>query len=527
MIEIREARESDLDRICEIFRLTYGGAYAHSEYYDPQQLKRMLFDDNTVLLVAEDTANKAILGTASVLLEIGSHEDLLGEFGRLAVDPQARNCGLGRRLMQGRLERVSDRLHVGIVDNRVAHPYSQKISLEYKFVPVGFLPLKFLLNKRESLAVHVRHFGDALSLRRNNPRIIPEAHRLAELALRHCSLPCDVIVDDEANPYPHEVFRLDELKTEGYTTLLRFERGRVRNREIFGPMRLHYGLFKLRARHSNYLLACDDKVVVGGLGFTLDEIEKAARIFELVATDEAPVRFLLQSLSQKCEERGVEYIEVDVSAYAPRMQRTLLELHYLPAAYVPAMIFYDVERLDTIRMVRLLVPPEIGQVELTPQGRLIADVVMRNFATRSVLPRIAKAVLDIRLFSGLTDEQRRRVASACGVRAYAPGETILTQGENERKTYLVLEGEVRVFMGSPPREVGTVRPGESVGDMSLLSDLPYPATATAKGPVETAVLDHTSFRELIRLRPDIGIVIYHNFAKEAAEKLHRMDLFGK
>ncbi len=84
-------------------------------------------------------------------------------------------------------------------------------------------------------------------------------------------------------------------------------------------------------------------------------------------------------------------------------------------------------------------------------------------------------------------------------------------------------------MGSPPREVETVGPGESVGDMSLLSDLPYPATATAKGLVETAVLDHTSFRELIRLRPDIGIVIYHNFAKEAAEKLRRMDhyLFGK
>lgn len=525
MIEIREARESDLDRICEIFRITYGGAYAHPEYYDPQQLKRMIFDDNTLLLVAEDTENKAILGTASVLLEIGSHEDLLGEFGRLAVDPEARNRGLGRRLMEGRLERVRDRLHVGIVDNRVAHPYSQKISLEHKFVPVGFLPLKILLNKRESLAVHVRHFGDALALRRNNPRIVPEAYRLAEFALRHCSLPCDVIVDDEANPYPHETFRLDELKTQGYATLLRFERGRVRNREIFGPMRLHYGLFKLRARHSNYLLACDGEVVVGGLGFTIDEIEKAARIFELVTTDEMPVRFLLQSLGQKCEERGVEYIEVDVSAYAPRMQRTLLELHYLPAAYVPAMVFYDVERLDTIRMVRLLVAPEIGQVELTPEGRLIADVVMRNFASRSVLPKVAKALPGIRLFAGLTDEQTRRLASACGVREYASGETILVEGENDRKTHLVLEGEVRVCVGSPPRQVGTVEPGESLGEMSLLSGLPYSATATAQGRVETAVLDHLSFRELIRLRPDIGIVIYRNFANDVAEKLRRTDLY--
>lgn len=519
MIDVREARESDVNRIREIFFLTYGRAYVHPEYYDPQQLKRMMFDDNTLLLVAEDTDNNAILGTASVLLEVGSHEDLLGEFGRLAVDPQGRNRGVGRRLMEGRLERICDRLHVGIVDNRVAHPYSQKISLQHQFVPVGFLPLKFLLDRRESLSVHVRHFGDALALRRNNPRIIPEAHRLAELALRNCHLPADVIVDDQANPYPHETFRLDELQTQGYATLLRFERGRVRNREIFGPMRLHYGLFKLRARHSNYLLACDGEEVIGGLGFTLDKVERAARIFELVTIDETPVRFLLQSLGEKCEECGVEYIEVDVSAYAPRMQRTLLELNYLPAAYVPAMVFYDIERLDAIRMVRLLVPPDTGKVELIPEGQPIADAVMRNFSRRNVLPKIARALPRIKLFAGLTDEQRNRLASLCGVQDFAPGEKILTEGEIGRKTYLILNGEVRINVGSRPRDVGTVGAGESLGEMSLLSGAPYAATATAQNHIETAVLDHPSFNELIRLRPDIAVVIYRNFADDVAQKL--------
>lgn len=523
MIRVREAQESDLNRIREIFFLTYGQAYAHPEYYDPEQLKRMVFDDNTLLLVAEDTENHSILGTASVLLEVGSHEDLLGEFGRLAVDPDARNRGVGRRLMEGRLDTICDQLHVGIVDNRVAHPYSQRISLQYQFVPVGFMPLKARLDKRESLALHVRHFGDALALRRNNPRIIPEAYRLAELALLNCHLPTDMIADDEACPYPHETFRLDELQTQGYATLLRFERGRVRNREIFGPMRLHYGLFKLRARHSNYLLACDGEEVIGGLGFTLDEVEKAARIFELVTIDETPVRFLLQSLGVKCEERGVEYIEVDVSAYAPRMQRTLLELNYLPAAYVPAMVFYDVERLDIIRMVRLLVPPDTGKVELIPQGRPIADAVMRNFFRRNVLPKIARALPQIRLFAGLSDEQRNRLASLCSVEEFAPGEKILAEGENGRKTYLILEGQVRISVGSPPRAVGSVSAGESVGEMSLLSGSPYSATATAQSPVETAVLDHSSFNELIRLRPDIGVVIYRNFANDIAEKLRRAD----
>ncbi|MFV1959218.1 MAG: hypothetical protein ACC662_07375, partial [Planctomycetota bacterium] len=180
---------------------------------------------------------------------------------------------------------------MGIVDNRVAHSFSQKISARNGFRAVGFLPLRLRLTRRESLSLYVRHFSDALSLRRNNPRLIPEAHGLAELALDHCGLPCDAVADDHAGSYPEASFRLDELTTSGYMRLLRFERGRVRHREIYGPVRLHHGLFKLRARNSHYVLAYDGDQLVGAAGFTHDETERAARIFELVSLDEAPVRY--------------------------------------------------------------------------------------------------------------------------------------------------------------------------------------------------------------------------------------------
>ena len=35
----------------------------------------------------------------------------------------------------------------------------------------------------------------------------------------------------------------------------------------------------------------------------------------------------------------LEYLEIDVSAHAPRMQRTLLELGYNPTGFVPALAF--------------------------------------------------------------------------------------------------------------------------------------------------------------------------------------------
>ena len=105
------------------------------------------------------------------------------------------------------------------------------------------------MRERESLALLVRYFGNALELRDNHPRIIPEVNPLAHLALENCSLPPDAIVDEDAPAYPPGGnFEVQELTTEGYAALLRIERGRVRHREIFGPARLHYGIFKLQAR---------------------------------------------------------------------------------------------------------------------------------------------------------------------------------------------------------------------------------------------------------------------------------------
>ena len=48
----------------------------------------------------------------------------------------------------------------------------------------------------------------------------------------------DFIVDEDSAPYPAGGdYTIEQLQAEGYPALLRIERGRVRNREIFGPMR--------------------------------------------------------------------------------------------------------------------------------------------------------------------------------------------------------------------------------------------------------------------------------------------------
>jgi CRP/FNR family cyclic AMP-dependent transcriptional regulator len=523
MIRVREAREEDVVQIREIFLAVYGTDYPHRELYDELWLKRSVFTDDALILVAEDTESGRVVGTASVLFDFGAHSDLVGEFGRLAVHPDYRRLQIGNLLMEKRLEAIQNRLHVGLVVGRTVHPYAQRISLSHGFIATGFLPLKHLFRHRESFALLVRYFGDALMLRRNNPRIIPEAYPLASFVMSQPPLMPDFIVDDESAPYPSGGdYTVEQLHAEGYPALLRIERGRVRNREIFGPMRLDYGFFKLQARQTSYLLARSGGQIVGAVGYTMDQVERTVRVFELIALADDVVRFLLAELERKCrEELGIDYVEIDVSAYAPRMQRTLLELNFLPVAYVPAMVFYQVERLDIVKMVRLNKLQDLGPLGLTEPVQTLADIVMRSFSTCVIAPRMAQAIKEIPLFHGMTSEQATRLAGVCTVREIATGERLFTQRDPADRLFLMLQGRVVISGGSPSATIGTVRAGETCGEVSLLSARPHSATATADGRVEAGELLQRDLADLIRRRPDIGVIIYRNLAIGLGDKLAR------
>ncbi len=522
MIRIREAREEDVGQIREIFLAVYGTDYPHRELYDELWLKRSVFTDDALILVAEDTEAGRVVGTASVLFDFGAHSDLVGEFGRLAVHPEYRRMQVGKLLMDKRLEAIKNRLHVGLVVARTVHPYAQRISLSQGFIATGFLPLKHFFRHRESFALLARYFGDALALRRNNPRIIPETYALANLVMSQPPLTPDFIVDEDSASYPMGGdYCLEQLQAEGYPALLRIERGRVRNREIFGPMRLDYGFFKLQARQTSYFLARSGDHIVGAVGYTMDPVEHTVRVFELIALADDVVRFLLAELERKCrEEMGIEYIEIDVSAYAPRMQRTLLELNFLPVAYVPAMVFYQVERLDIVKMVRLNKLQELGPLGLTEPVQAVADVVMRGFSTCVIAPRMAQAIKEVPLFRGMNTEQATRLAGVCTVRNIGAGDRLFSGHDPGDRLYLMLQGQVTISSGSS-HVIGTVHTGETCGEVSLLSARHHSATATAVNDIEVAELLRRDLEDLIRRRPDIGVIIYRNLAVGLGEKLLR------
>lgn len=527
---VREAIEEDVQGIRDVFEAIYGEHYPYSSFYDEWWLKRSIYSDDILLIVAEDVDTGDIRGTASVVLDVGAHSDLVGEFGRLAVHPDSRGHGLGTELMRARVRFVEQRLHLGLVENRCTHPYSQRISQAAGFSPVGFLPMKHRFEQRESIALYCQHFGQALRLRRNHPRVVPEAATLAALAMDSCGLPRDAIIDEDASAYPPQgELSFEELESADLPALLRIERGRVRNREIYGPVHLHYGFFRLSAKRATYLLAREATgirrgAVVGAVGFTRDEQSRVVRIFELICHSDRGIRCTLDELLRRChEEWETEYIEVDVSAHAPRMQRTLVELGFLPAAFLPAMVFDQVERVDIIRMVQLLVPLDLGPIELVDDAKVFADLVLGALARKEIVPRIAAAMADLPLFGGLSEEQAQRVASVCTLAECQAGELLWHHGEPADHIWILLEGWAEVLVGEPPVVVGSVHTGEVVGEVAMLTHEAHSATVRASEPVVAALLGRTELRELRRVRTDIAMALYRNFAIGLGRKLQRLD----
>ena len=520
---IRSAREGDVPAIQQLFKLCYGERYSHPEFVSAAYLRKMMYSDNSIVLVAEE-ADDGVVATASVVIDVGAYADLIGEFGRLVVHPDKRGQHIGHQLMTERIKRVAPYLHIGFADNRVAHTRSQQISLAHGFAPVGFLPI----HNGEPVALFARHFGDGLKLRRNHPRVAPQVYGLAQRALQSCGIEADAIVDETSAPYGLDTgFDIEEMSAKGYARLLRFERGRVKNPEIFGPARVHFGLRTLESHHTSYLLARRDGHLVGAVGYAHDaRLDHAVRIFELVCADESPVRVLLKELMRRSrEEWRVDYVEVDVNAHAPRMQKTLLELGFVPVAYLPAAVFHQVERLDTIRMERFYVPIRTDNLHLAEASQPVVEMVVRNLHTREIQPKLVQLLPTTRLGRGLNREQASRLSTLFETVTFADGEPIVETGERDARLYILLSGTARVFSGTPAEEVGSVVQGELLGEVSLLRKTPHTATALADGAVEAAVVHHNDLNQLLQQRSDIGLVLFRNLATGLSSKLSRTDAF--
>jgi len=140
------------------------------------------------------------------------------------------------------------------------------------------------------------------------------------------------------------------------------------------------------------------------------------------------------------------------------------------------------------------------------------------------------------LFSVLTASQASSVSDAVVKRRFKRGESIVEQGKKSNALSIILTGRARVISSDARgREVilATLRPGDYLGEMSLIDDEPHSATVRAEIQTDVLLLGRLEFA---RCLPESSSMVYAllrglvqrlRYADRQIESLALMDVYGR
>ena len=379
---VRHVEEVDVPALISLFKLNYGDDYAIPEFYDDRWVKRGIYSDHVIWLVIEEEGE--VIASGACILDYGDYNDQIGELGRFVVHPERKGRGLGRRLVAAMLEATDDTVEFAFGEARTVHPLSQALFDRSGFTASGFLPQSYAFgDRRESFVLYTNLYGNGPALRREEPpQVIPEVAPLARHVLGAMGLPTTLNVVDGCDSYSAEsICTVEPMDRRSLARIVRIEHGRLVEPLLFGGLSLEQGISHIRRRNAIYLTALDEnRHPVGAVGYQVDAPSRLVKGIELVAKDEELRGHLCGSLLRAAEEElGAQVIEVNLSAYDARLQRTFANYGFHPVAYAPAMVFHGTHRLDVVKMLKLNLPYDPGEMTLTDSARAVVSLVESAF----------------------------------------------------------------------------------------------------------------------------------------------------
>jgi GNAT superfamily N-acetyltransferase len=499
-VETRPVRESDIEHVIGLFGKNYGDDYAIPELYDPEWVKRGIYSDHIIWLVIEEGGRAAASGAC--ILNFGDYNDQIGEIGRLVVDPEMGGRGLGKRLLAALVDASDDRVEFGFAEARTVHPKTQAILDDVDMPPLGFLPMFYELGHRESFLRNGQLFGNGRHLRRpGSVQVIPAAEPLTRLSLRNLRLDEQIDVRDDVRGYPlDQSVAIAPLTGGSLLRLLKIEQGRVIEPEVFGAMHVDQGMSQLQAGRATYHVASEGDRALGAVGYRYEEHDANVRITELIAEEGTVKGSLLCFAVEQAEQlHQAGMIECDVDASSPAMQQTLLDMGFLPAAFVPGMVFHATHRPDVVKMVKLNLPWDLGPLALTDLSRECFETVAPPFE-RAAEERLKKLPsLENVALRGFTPLEAYFLQRAAEETAPVPGAPL-----DPDSLYLVLAGSV--YQGGK-----TVAAGGCVNPDLLFG--PAETEVPVAGPDARLLgMTRAALVSLCDRHPRLGMKLYRNLA---------------
>ncbi len=136
-------------------------------------------------------------------------------------------------------------------------------------------------------------------------------------------------------------------------------------------------------------------------------------------------------------------------------------------------------------------------------------------------PVTTDALATIPLFASLDAPERRAVLAAAAIVDVPPGDAITREGTTGEEFFVLLSGEATVSIadGTTAVEVGSVRPGDMVGELAALLRTPRTATVIAARPCQLVRFDAAKLESLFARSPHFAVALSRELAHRLKEAL--------
>ena len=135
------------------------------------------------------------------------------------------------------------------------------------------------------------------------------------------------------------------------------------------------------------------------------------------------------------------------------------------------------------------------------------------------LDKIA-ALRRTRLFAELDENTLRTLAERARARSFQRGEVLFVAGDEALGLYVIVEGAVRAYRGSPDGREQVIhieRAGATIAELPVFDEGPYPSTVAAEEPTTVLFIDKQDVKSLCLQHPQIPLAAI----KVLAERLRR------
>ena len=130
------------------------------------------------------------------------------------------------------------------------------------------------------------------------------------------------------------------------------------------------------------------------------------------------------------------------------------------------------------------------------------------------------------VFAQLSASQTETLLGHMDEVIFPEGTPLFQEGDHGDRLYYIIAGFLEVLKTSgsnQSRVLASMGPGESLGEMAIIDELPRSATVVARSEVHALVLTREAFDQVVHEEPAIGVEVLKGLARRLSMNLRYTD----